>query len=298
MGAPITDIAAIGPGFSRPKHKRTVTGFGPEEIKNVESAIPEQQRAAWRKHSARGFHNKEEFENEAVRHIETTLARSLYNCDEYAAYAGTALAFRDRLVIDWNRTQQQQQTLADQKRIYYLSLEFLMGRAMDNAMLNVGLKDVAREGLNDLGFRLEDVIQQERDAALGNGGLGRLAACFIDSMASMDVPAWGYGLRYRYGIFKQEIVNGYQVEVPDYWVDFNPWEFPRHDVTVDISFYGTVHRSQNPKDGKTMSVWQPGETVTAVAYDCPVPGYGTPTTNNLRLWSSKASTGEYVVETA
>ena len=126
------------------------------------------------------------------------------------------------MVIEWNKTQQRQ-TYADQKRVYYLSLEFLMGRALDNAMLNVGLKDVAKDGLTDLGFRLEDVISQERDAALGNGGLGRLAACFLDSMATMNFPAWGYGLRYRYGIFKQEIVNGYQVEIPDYWLDFNPW---------------------------------------------------------------------------
>lgn len=136
-----------------------------------------------------------------------------------------------------------------------------MGRALDNAMLNVGLKDVARgtnisvkscenttnpcsAGLKDLGFRIEDVISQEHDAALGNGGLGRLAACFLDSMATLNYPAWGYGLRYRYGIFKQEIVDGYQVEVPDYWLDFNPWEFPRHDITVDIQFYGYVSRHQ------------------------------------------------------
>lgn len=94
---------------------------------------------------------------------------------------------------------------------------------------------IVTEGLGELGFNIEDIIQQEHDAALGNGGLGRLAACFLDSLASLDYPAWGYGLRYRYGIFKQEIINGYQVEVPDYWLDFNPWEFPRHDVTVDVS---------------------------------------------------------------
>ena len=99
-------------------------------------------------------------------------------------------------------------------------------------------------GLKDLGFRIEDVISQEHDAALGNGGLGRLAACFLDSMATLNYPAWGYGLRYRYGIFKQEIVDGYQVEVPDYWLDFNPWEFPRHDITVDVQFYGHVSRHQ------------------------------------------------------
>ena len=241
--APIVDLKGpVGPeGVSRPKHKRTATGFGPSEIKNVESSIPEGQRSAWRKHSAQGFTSKDEFEDEAVKHIETTLARSLYNCDELAAYSGAALAFRDRLVIDWNKTQQNQ-TFADQKRVYYLSLEFLMGRAMDNAMLNVGLKDVAKAGLAELGFRVEDVIQQEHDAALGNGGLGRLAACFLDSMATMNFPSWGYGLRYRYGIFKQEIVDGYQVEVPDYWLDFNPWEFPRHDVNVPIQFYGWVNK--------------------------------------------------------
>ena len=159
------------------------------------------------------------------------------------------------LVLEWNKTQQRQ-TYVDGKRVYYLSLEFLMGRALDNAMLNIGLKDLAKgkflhhvsrfnverhlimyslEGLAELGFRIEDVIDQEHDAALGNGGLGRLAACFLDSLASLNYPAWGYGLRYRYGIFKQEIIDGYQVEVPDYWLDFNPWEFPRHDVTVDVS---------------------------------------------------------------
>jgi len=142
-----------------------------------------------------------------------------------------------------------------------------MGRALDNAMLNVGMKDIAREGLSELGFRLEDVITQEKDAALGNGGLGRLAACFLDSLASLDYPAWGYGLRYKYGIFKQELVNGYQVEVPDYWLDFNPWEFPRHDITVDIQFYGQVNQYQD--GGKTKMVWENGEIVDAVAYDCP-----------------------------
>ncbi|RMJ26361.1 hypothetical protein PHISP_02741 [Aspergillus sp. HF37] len=208
-----------------------------------------------------------------------------------AAYSGTALAFRDRLIIDWNKTQQRQ-SFSDQKRVYYLSLEFLMGRALDNAILNIGMKDPARDGLADLGFRIEDVVSQEHDAGLGNGGLGRLAACLLDSMATMNYPSWGYGLRYRYGIFKQEIMDGYQVEIPDYWLDFNPWEFPRYDVTVDIQFYGWVRKSQDG-NGKTVCSWEDGETVQAVAYDVPIPGYGTSTTNNLRLWSSKASSGEF-----
>src|SRR5690242_9880526 len=139
---------------------------------------------------------------------------------------------------------------------------------------------------------MEDVVSQEHDAALGNGGLGRLAACFLDSMASLNIPAWGYGLRYRYGIFKQEIVDGYQVEVPDYWLDFNPWEFQRHDITVDIQFYGHVNRWQDD-EGKQQCSWEGGEIVQAVAYDVPIPGYKTGTCNNLRLWGSKAASGEF-----
>lgn len=139
---------------------------------------------------------------------------------------------------------------------------------------------------------MEDVIGQEHDAALGNGGLGRLAACFLDSLASLNHSAWGYGLRYRYGIFKQEIVDGYQVEVPDYWLDFNPWEFARHDITVDIQFYGHVQKHQDA-NGKWTHVWEGGELVQAVAFDVPIPGFQTETTNNLRLWSSKAASGEF-----
>ncbi|KAK3398811.1 glycosyl transferase [Sordaria brevicollis] len=293
VGAPLVDIqGGVAPaGVSRPKHKRTLTGFGAGDIKTVEASIPEPQRKAWLEHQTHGFKDKDGFEKEVVRHVETTLARSLYNCDEQAAYSACSLAFRDRLILEWNRTQQRQ-TFADSKRVYYLSLEFLMGRALDNAMLNIGQKDVAKAGLADLGFRIEDVIEQEHDAALGNGGLGRLAACFLDSLASLNYPAWGYGLRYRYGIFKQEIIDGYQVEVPDYWLDFNPWEFPRHDVTVDIQFYGHVTK-RTDDNGKTIATWEGGEIVKAVAYDVPIPGYATPSTNNLRLWSSKAASGEF-----
>ncbi|KAK3390962.1 glycosyl transferase [Podospora didyma] len=293
VGAPIVDITgAVSPaGISRPKHKRTFTGFGAGEIKSVEASIPEPQREAWLKHQVDGFKDKDGFERDVVRHVETTLARSMFNCDESAAYSACSLAFRDRLILEWNRTQQRQ-TFTDSKRLYYLSLEFLMGRALDNAMLNIGQKDLAKAGLADLGFRIEDIIEQEHDAALGNGGLGRLAACFLDSLASLNYPAWGYGLRYRYGIFKQEIIDGYQVEVPDYWLDFNPWEFPRHDVTVDIQFYGHVNKSTD-ESGKTIAHWEGGETVKAVAYDVPIPGYATPSTNNLRLWSSKAASGEF-----
>ena len=143
--APISDLQGpVGPaGISRPKHKRTFTGFGASDIKSVEASIPEPQRAAWKKYRVNQFSTKEDFEKEVVRHVETTLARSMFNCDETAAYAAASLAFRDRLIAAWNRTQQRQ-TFKDSKRVYYLSLEFLMGRALDNAMLNVGLKNVAK----------------------------------------------------------------------------------------------------------------------------------------------------------
>ncbi|RPB28903.1 glycogen phosphorylase-like protein [Terfezia boudieri ATCC MYA-4762] len=296
MSAPIAatppaPAAGITEPKERPKHRRTATGFGSREIKAVEASIPKPLRETWRKLAATEFKGKEEFQREVVRHVETTLARSMYNCDELGAYSGAALALRDRLVIAWNKTQQQH-TFVDSKRVYYLSLEFLMGRTLDNAMLNVGVKQTARDGLDELGFRIEDVIDQEHDAALGNGGLGRLAACFLDSLATLNYPGWGYGLRYRYGIFKQEIIDGHQVEVPDYWLDFNPWEFPRHDIVVDIMFYGYV-RKQIEEDGTTRSIWEGGEVVQAVAYDYPIPGFDTENTNNLRLWSSRPASGEF-----
>lgn len=166
----------------------------------------------------------------------------------------------------------------DQKRVYYLSLEFLMGRSLSNAVLNMNLKGPYAEALKGLGMHLESIVEEEVDAALGNGGLGRLAACFMDSLATLDYPAWGYGLRYTYGIFQQQIVNGQQVEFPDYWLNFgNAWEVPRLDVNYEVRFYGQL------RDGK----WLGGEKVEAVAYDVPIPGYDTKNTINIRLWSSK-----------
>ncbi|KAK9331719.1 glycosyl transferase [Lipomyces starkeyi] len=270
----------------RPKHRRTPTGFSPKEIKNIEASIPSESRQVWQKFGVKEFGGKEEFQQEFIRHVETTLARSMYNCDDLAAYQAASQAIRDRLIVAWNKTQQKH-TTKDRKRVYYLSLEFLMGRAMDNAMLNAGIKDITKSGVADLGFKIEDLLEQEPDAALGNGGLGRLAACFIDSIASTNYPGWGYGLRYQYGIFKQRIVDGYQVESPDYWLTFsNPWEIPRYEIQIDIMFYGYTRKYTND-DGKVVHVWEGGEQVQAVAYDVPVPGYGTETTNNLRLWASK-----------
>ena len=153
------------------------------------------------------------------RHVTKTLARSATNMDSFAAYQATALSVRDRLLDSWNATQQYH-TRQDPKRVYYLSLEFLLGRSLDNAMLNMKIKDKFSNAASNLGFNVEDLVEEELDAALGNGGLGRLAACFMDSLATLDYPAWGYGIRYTYGIFQQLIVDGYQQEYPDYWLTF------------------------------------------------------------------------------
>ncbi|KAH3674986.1 hypothetical protein WICPIJ_009372 [Wickerhamomyces pijperi] len=273
----------------KPRAQRRLTGFLPSEIKAIESSIPLKSRESWKKHTVTNFSTSDEFEESFVRHVETTLARSLYNCDELAAYQATSQTMRDNLVTNWNKTQQRQ-TAKDQKRIYYLSLEFLMGRALDNALINTGNRDLVKDSVSELGFNLEDLISQEPDAALGNGGLGRLAACFVDSLSSGDYPAWGYGLRYQYGIFKQKIIEGYQVEVPDYWLKFeNPWEIARKEIQIPIDFYGYVEHSTDAK-GVKKSNWIGGERVIATAYDFPVPGYDTKNVNNLRLWSAQATT--------
>eukprot|EP00829_Urostomides_striatus_P011684 TRINITY_DN292_c0_g1_i8.p2 TRINITY_DN292_c0_g1~~TRINITY_DN292_c0_g1_i8.p2 ORF type:complete len:178 (+),score=75.13 TRINITY_DN292_c0_g1_i8:63-596(+) len=131
----------------------------------------------------------------------------------------------------------------DPKRVYYLSLEFLLGRMLQNALVNIDLEGKYKEALGDLGFNLEDVYEEEVDPGLGNGGLGRLAACFLDSLSTLEIPAWGYGIRYNYGIFKQAIRDGYQVELPDYWLSRgNPWEIERCDATVNVHFYGRVEK--------------------------------------------------------
>ncbi|QSL65537.1 hypothetical protein MERGE_002850 [Pneumocystis wakefieldiae] len=181
------------------RHRRTHTGLGREQIKFLQEQIPESQRKAWEACIERDLNTKDAFERDFVRYVETTLARSMYNCDDAAAYRATAYSVRDRLITRWNKTQQTL-TLENPKRVYYLSIEFLMGRTLDNSMINLGIKDMIREGISELGFNIEDIIDAETDAALGNGGLGRLAACFLDSLSSLNLPAWGYGLRYQYGL--------------------------------------------------------------------------------------------------
>jgi len=181
-------------------------------------------------------------------------------------------------------------------------MEFLMGRSLLNTLYNLGIKDQYAEALSELGYDLETIAEMERDAALGNGGLGRLAACFLDSMATLNLPAWGYGIRYSYGMFRQSIVNGFQHEQPDYWLTFgNPWEIERLIVSYPVKSYG--HVSVHQEEGRQVYRWNAGEQVTAVAYDNPIPGFDTRNCINLRLWAAKPArefdleafnTGDYV----
>ncbi|CAJ0582594.1 unnamed protein product, partial [Mesorhabditis spiculigera] len=200
--------------------------------------------------------------------------------DYYFALANTV---RDHLVSRWIRTQQHYYE-KDPKRVYYLSLEFYMGRTLSNTMMNLGIQATVDEALYQLGLDIEELQEIEEDAGLGNGGLGRLAACFLDSMATLGIPACGYGLRYEYGIFKQLIKDGWQCEEPDDWLRFgNPWEKARPEYMLPVNFYGRVE-----KDDKGKAKWVDTQLVFAMPYDTPVPGYKNNVVNTLRLWSAKA----------
>ncbi|MDR0304895.1 MAG: glycogen/starch/alpha-glucan phosphorylase [Chitinispirillales bacterium] len=203
------------------------------------------------------------------------------------AFVGLSLAMRDRLVERWIETQKRY-TSENTRRVYYLSLEFLMGRLLGNNVSNLGVTDNTQNALKELGLSFEEIEDQEIDAGLGNGGLGRLAACFLDSMATMELPSVGYGIRYEFGIFLQKILNGYQIEIPEQWLaNGNPWEIKRPEYQYKIHFYGRVE-NQVDERGKWHRHWVNTDDAVAVAYDIPIPGYRNNTVNTLRLWSSKA----------
>ncbi len=203
-------------------------------------------------------------------------------------FEAAAFTVRDRLVERWMETMQRYYR-ADAKRIYYLSLEFLVGRTFSNAVLNLEIHEECKAALYSLGQNMEHLAEIEFDAALGNGGLGRLAACFLDSMATLGLPCYGYGIRYEYGMFRQGIEEGAQVEHPDNWLRYgNPWEFPRPEVLYPVKFHGHVVDYKHA-DGTMHHHWVDADEVMAMAYDTPVPGYGGHTVNNMRLWSAKSS---------
>jgi glycogen phosphorylase len=222
-----------------------------------------------------------------TNHLLYSLAKDQYSATARDRFMSLALTVRDRLIERWIATQQRYYR-RDAKRVYYLSAEFLMGRALANNLLNLGLYDTAREAMRMMGLEVSDLLEQEVDAGLGNGGLGRLAACFLDSMATLDVPGYGYGIRYEFGMFDQEIKEGWQIEKPDEWLRFgNPWEMPRPEYWVPVGFGGRTE--EHSDHGRLKVHWAPEEQVIGVAYDTPIAGYGNATVNTLRLWRARAS---------
>jgi starch phosphorylase len=207
---------------------------------------------------------------------------------EHDWFVATALAVRDYVTRHWMDATRR--TYRDgNKRVYYFSLEFLIGRQLSEALGNLGLTETARQALADLGVDLDRLRKREADPGLGNGGLGRLAACYMESMATLRIPAYGYGIRYDHGIFRQALTDGWQVELPEEWLSSgNPWEFERPEVTYTIGFGGRVETIDQP-DGTTRSIWHPADSVKAVAYDTPITGWRGAHVNTLRLWSARAA---------
>ncbi|MDD2850745.1 MAG: glycogen/starch/alpha-glucan phosphorylase [Desulfuromonadaceae bacterium] len=223
------------------------------------------------------------------RHYFTyTLGQNKYCHSVKYYYKALALTVRDRLMDHWKETRYRY-IESKCKCGYYLSLEFLMGRTLNNAMLNLGITDVAAEAMQELGIKLEELADAEIDAGLGNGGLGRLAACFLDSCATLQLPVMGYGIRYEYGMFRQRIVNGRQVEEPDHWLrDGNPWEQERPEFTQRVKFGGRCERFWG-NDGQQRVRWVGSRDVLAIPFDIPIPGYRNGTVNTLRLWKAAAT---------
>jgi glycogen phosphorylase len=217
-----------------------------------------------------------------------SVARDAFNATDFDAFQALAFSVRDRIMDRWFTTQDSYYR-RDVKRVYYLSLEFLLGRLLTSSIINLGAKNEYTDALQRLGFELEKLAERESDAGLGNGGLGRLAACFLDSASTLGLPFYGYGIRYEYGIFRQRIVDGQQVEAPDNWLRYgNPWEVARPDVLFPVKFYGR-NEHYTDSEGRGRYRWADANVVWAMAYDIAAPGYRNDVVNSLRLWAAKSS---------
>jgi starch phosphorylase len=248
-------------------------------------ATPKSDHDKRKQISVRGIiqvENVSEVKNSFNRHLHYTLVKDRNVSTPRDYYFAIAHTVRDHMVSRWIRTQQYYYE-KDPKRVYYLSLEYYMGRSLQNTMINLGIQGACDEALYQLGLDIEELEDLEEDAGLGNGGLGRLAACFLDSMATLGLAAYGYGIRYEYGIFAQKITNGEQQEEPDDWLRFgNPWEKARPEFMLPVNFFGRVIDTDEGKK------WVDTQVVFAMPYDNPIPGYGNNVVNTLRLWSAKS----------
>ncbi len=230
--------------------------------------------------------DKELFKENVQDNVKNLYRKTLDEANEQQVFQAVAYAVKDLIVDDWLRTQKEYEN-QDPKTVYYMSMEFLMGRALGNSLINLQAYQPVREALQELGIDINLVEDQEPDAALGNGGLGRLAACFLDSLATLGYSAYGCGIRYRYGMFKQEIRNGFQVEVPENWLaDGNPFELRRSEYTKEVKFGGYVNMSAD-ENGKYYFHHEGYQSVQAIPYDLPIVGYGNGIVNTLRIWDAK-----------
>ena len=231
-----------------------------------------------------GF-NKEEFKQSVLYNVKSLFRKTIDDATPAQVFQAVAFAVKDVVIDQWIATHKEYEK-QDAKTVYYLSMEFLMGRALGNNMINICAYQEIKEALDEMGFDLNLIEDQEPDAALGNGGLGRLAACFLDSLATLNYPAYGCGIRYRYGMFKQKIEDGFQVEVPDEWLkDGNPFEVRRSEYSMEVKFGGYVKAEW---DGKRSNFVQEGyQSVLAVPYDIPVVSYGNNVVNTLRVWDAQ-----------
>jgi glycogen phosphorylase len=230
----------------------------------------------------------EAIKQDFLHHLKFTLAKNEYNATDNDRRIALALTVRDRLIERWMQTNDAYYD-RNVKRVYYLSMEYLIGRAMGNNVINLDLEDSVSRAMQDLGLDWNDLREEGLDAGLGNGGLGRLAACFLDSIATLQLPGIGYGVRYDYGIFRQEIRDGFQVEEPDNWLwHGDPWQIERPEYQVPVYFGGSVRQEHSPA-GEMEFRWVDRDAIYGVPYDFPVPGYRNNTVNNLRLWTAKAS---------
>ncbi len=228
------------------------------------------------------------FKDDIVRHLISTLARDMGSATARDWWIATALACRERLHERMIATQAEHNS-RNVRRVYYFSLEYLIGRLFQSNLQATGLLETARAAFGQLGQDFEKVREAEVDMGLGNGGLGRLAACFMDSLATLDYPALGYGIYYEFGLFRQQFVNGNQVEQPDNWTIFgNPWEVVRPEYTQEVQIYGRVENVFDNR-GNYRPHWVDTRKILGVPHDIPIAGYGTRTVNLLRLWSSKST---------
>ena len=231
--------------------------------------------------------SKEEFKKNVISNCKSLYRKNIEEANDQEVFQAVSYAVKDIIIDKWIATHKQYEK-DDPKMVYYMSMEFLMGRALGNNMINLCAYDEIKEALDELGLDINVIEDQEPDAALVNGGLGRLAACFMDSLATLEYPAYGCGIRYKYGMFKQEIKDGYQVEVPDNWLkDGNPFEIKRSEYRYEVKFGGYVRSYRDEKTGRDMFVQEDYRSVIAVPYDIPVLGYGNNTVNSLRIWDAE-----------